>query len=303
MNKLPVIIDADPGIDDAIALMIAIKSNKLDIKMLGASAGNIGIKDSSENCLSLLDMFDAPNILVCAGNKTPFSRPSFGKTAYHGHGGMGGYELEESTRPLSEEKSYEMMHKILEESNEKISIITLAPLTNIALLLKKYPKSAEKIDKIVIMGGSIEEDGIKTPYAEFNIASDPEACEFVLNSSVPKVIIPMELGHSAYLTWQEVFFTKRTNLTGEILEIIYRGYKDRHVKNGIATHDATALCYLTNPEIFETKPMNVFVKYFDEIKSGVIICNEAKETNALVATKIDIPAFKKIYFKSLKKCK
>ena len=303
MNKLPVIIDADPGIDDAIALMMAIKSNKLDIKMLGASAGNIGIKDSSENCLSLLDMYDAPKTIVCAGSKTPFMRASFGKTAYHGKGGMGGYELEESARPLAEEKSYDMMHKILEDSPEKINIVTLAPLTNIALLLKKYPKIAEKIEKIVIMGGSIEEDGIKAPYPEFNIASDPEACEFVLNSSVPKVIIPMELGHNAYLSWQDVFYTKRTNLTGEILEIIYRGYKDRHVKNGIATHDATALSYLLCPEIYETKPMNVYVKYFSEIDSGVIICDNKKEANALVATKIDVDKFKKLYFKYLKKCR
>lgn len=303
MDKLPVIIDADPGIDDAIALMLAIKSNKLDIKMLGASAGNIGIKDSSRNCLALLDMFNAPNTIVCAGSKTPFKRKEFGKTNYHGNGGMGGYEFEPFSRELDKEISYEKMYQILNDSKEKITILTLCPLTNIAFLLQKYPKIAEKIEKLVIMGGSIEEDGIKTPYTEFNIASDPEACEYVLSQNLNIVVIPMELGHSAYLDWREVFLTKRTNLTGEILEEIYRGYKDRHVKNGIATHDATAACYLLAPQIYETKPMHVFVKYFKEVETGVIICDEKEKPNATVATGLNIKEFKKLYFKCLKKCK
>ncbi|MBQ7579110.1 MAG: nucleoside hydrolase [Clostridia bacterium] len=303
MEKLPVIIDADPGIDDAVALMMAIKSNKLDIKMLGASAGNIGIQDSSYNCLALLDMFDASSIPVCAGNKKPFKRTTFGKTAFHGNHGMGGYVLEKSSRELTPTPSFEKMHEILEGSENKITILTLAPLTNVALLLQNHPEDIKKIEKIVIMGGSTEEDGIKQPYPEFNIASDPEACEAVLNSGAKIVIIPMELGHTAYLDWREVFQTKNTNLTGEILEIIFRGYKDRHVKNGIATHDATALAYLLAPEIYKTEEMNVYVKYFESIDSGVIICDKKNKPNAIVATDLDIKKFKKLYFKLLKRCK
>jgi len=154
------------------------------------------------------------------------------------------------------------------------------------------------------MVGSIEplQRG-KIPYAEFNASCDPEAAEYLLNSGVPIEIVPMEMGHTAYLDWEEVFKTKNMNITGEILEVIFRSYKDRHVKNGIATHDGCAIAYVTNPEIFETKPVYAKINYYDSLGTGVMYMDFNKKTNAITCTKMNIKKFKKLYFSCLSKCK
>ena len=162
----------------------------------------------------------------------------------------------------------------------------------------------EKIEKLIYMAGSVEElakDEI--PYAEYNVSCDPEAAEVIFDSGLKIEIVPMEMGHTAYLDWEEVFRTKNENFVGSVLEIIYRSYKDRHVKNGIATHDGCAIAYLTNPEIFKVKPVFAYVKYFDEISTGVLMMNFKRKPNATTCVSMDIKKFKKLYFNSLKKCK
>ena len=303
VKKIPVIIDCDTGIDDAVALMMAIKSDKLDIKLITTGVGNVETNQAAQNCLNVLELVGADDIPVVAGENKCLekNRP---RVAVHGIGGLGGYTFEENSRRLVEGSAVENLYKTLSESEEKLTIICLAPPTNIARLLKKHKDVESKIERIVFMAASIEElEKGEIPYAEFNVAVDPEAVEVVLKSKVPVEIVPMEMGHTAYLDWQDVFKTKNENFAGSVLEIIYRKYKDRHVKNGIATHDGCAVAYVTNPEIFETKPVNLQLKFVDSLKTGVIMMNFSKKANAKTCTKINIPAFKKLYFKALKKCK
>lgn len=302
MEKIPVIIDADPGIDDAVALMMAIKNKLLEIKLITCTAGNTNLDNVATNTLNALELFDAPQIPVALGRATPISRPSFSKEIYHGANGLGGFEFEKNNRKCSNLSALESFHKVLSENTQKITIVAMGPLSNIADLIKTYPQDLNKIEKLIFMAGSIEEDGKKTPYAEFNISSDPEAAEIVFNSNLTMFMVPMEMGHTAYLDWHDVFLTKQENYTGEVLEFIYRSYNDGHVKNGIATHDGTTLAYLLAPQIFETLPAFVSVKYFKEIGSGVAICDFEKTPNMRVCTKINIKEFKKIYFKALSKC-
>lgn len=302
MKKIPVIIDADPGIDDAVALMMAVKNKLLDIKLITCTAGNTSLENVATNTLNVLELFDAPQIPVALGRATPIARPSFSKEVYHGANGLGGFEFEKNNRKPSNLSALESFHKILSESQEKITVVALGPLSNIADLISTYPQDLQNIEKLIFMAGSIEEDGIKTPYAEFNISSDPEAAEIVFNSNLSMIMVPMEMGHTAYLDWKEVFLTKQENTTGEVLEYIFRSYNDGHVKNGIATHDGTTIAYLLAPHIFETLPAFVSVKYFKEIESGVAICNFQQKPNMRVCTKINIKSFKKLYFKALSKC-
>lgn len=303
MDKISLIIDADPGIDDAVALMLATKCKAFDIKLITCTAGNTTLKNVVTNTLNVLELFGAPQIPVAVGRATPIKRPSFTKEIFHGEGGMGGYPFEKNKRIPSKDLATDAMHKVLSESEGKVAIVAMGPLSNIAEFITKHPEDVGKIDKLVFMGGSIEEDGTKTPYMEFNIASDPEAAEIVFASGIDMVMVPMEMGHTAYLDWQDVFKTKSENMTGEVLEYIYRSYNDGHVKNGVATHDGTTVAYLINPEIYETKPAEVRVKYFKETGTGTAICDFLSKTpNMQVCTKINIPAFKKIYFKALKRC-
>lgn len=301
-KKIPVIINCDTGIDDAVALLIAEKSEKLDIKLITTDVGNVESHQAALNTLNILDLIGSSEIPVCAGEGKCLKkqRP---RVAVHGNGGLGEYVFEPNSRRVLEGDAVKHMFEVLKDSDEKVTIICVSPTTNIAKLLKKHKEIASKIEKIVLMAGTIEEvkDG-EMPYPEFNIATDPEAGEIILKSGIKLEIVPMEMGHTAYLDWQDVFKTKLKNFTGSVLEIVFRSYRDRHVKDGIATHDGCAIAYVTNPELFETKPVHAEIKYYDEIKTGILVMDFNKPANALTCTHVNVDAFKKLYFKMLSKC-
>lgn len=302
-EKMPVIINCDTGIDDAVALIMAEKSGKLDIKLVCTDVGNIDTISSAKNCLDIFELIEANDIPVCCGDGKCLKRER-PRVSVHGSTGLGNYEFHENTRKVCEKNAVDKMYEVLKSSEKKITIICLSPATNIAKLFIKYPDAKLYIERIVFMAGSIEElKKGEIPYAEFNVSCDPESAEIVLSSGVKIEIVPMEMGHTAYLDWEDVFKTKNLNMTGEVLEIIYRSYKDRHVKNGIATHDGCAICYVINPENFETKPANANIDYYDELDTGVLNINFSKNANVLVCTKINVKKFKKIYFSCLNKCK
>ncbi len=301
--KIPVIINCDTGIDDAVAIMMAVKSQKLDIKLITTDVGNTDTVQSAINSLHILDLVGAEQIAVCAGDGKCLekNRP---RPSVHGNTGLGEFEYENIRRRLLLVDAVDAIYDALKNSEEKVTIICMSPSTNIAKLLKKYADAGKYIERIVYMAGTIDEtDKSQMPYPEFNVACDPEAGEVVINSGVPIEIVPMEMGHNAYLTWQEVFKTKITNNVGRVMEIMFRSYKDRHVKNGIAMHDGCAIAYVTNPELFEIRPVHLSVKYFDAIKTGVLTMNFGKAPNAITCVDMDIKRFKKLYFKCLKKCK
>ncbi len=303
IEKIPVIFNCDPGIDDAVALMIAVKSEKLDIKLIATDVGNIKTKQAAKNCLNVLEMIGAEDIPVVAGDGKCFAqeRP---RPSVHGNTGLGEYVFELNSRRITAGDAVEKIYETLMASDKKITIICMSPSPNIAKLLTEHKDCIPKIERIVFMAGTIEEvEKNAIPYPEFNVSCDPEASEVILKSKVPVEIVPMEMGHTAYLDWQEVFKTKLQNSAGAALEVIYRSYKDRHVKNGIATHDGCAVAYVTNPEIFKTSPVHAKVKYFDSIKTGVLTMDFNKKPNAITCVSMNIPAFKKLYFKCLKKCK
>ncbi len=303
IKKIPVIINCDTGIDDAVALLLAVKSEKFDIKLIVTDVGNVPPINAAKNTLNVLELIGAEDIPVVAGEGKCLEkeRP---RPQVHGNGGLGEYTFEENSRRVTPGDAVEKLYEVLTQSEEKVTIISLSPPTNIAKLLLKHKNVKNKIEKIVFMAGTTEEVGKKEmPYAEFNVSCDPEAAIVVFKSKIPIEIVPMEMGHTAYLDWEDVFKTKNENFCGSVLEVIYRKYKDRHVKNGIATHDGCAIAWLTNPEIFKSSPVFAEVRYFDSIKTGVLCMDFKKKPNVLTCTEIDVQAFKKIYFKALKKCK
>lgn len=302
-QKIPVIINCDPGIDDAVAIMMALKSEKLDIKLITTDIGNVTTEVAAKNALSVLELLGAPKIPVAAGDGKCFEieRP---RRAAHGKTGLGSYVFPKNSRNVEKIDAVDAIYRTLTESEEKITIICLSPPTNLAKMFRKYGVPKDKIERIVFMVGSIEQlKRGQLPYKEFNVSGDPEACEEILKAKLKLDIVPMEMGHTAILTWQDVFKTKLMNHVGSVLEIIYREYKDFHVKNGIATHDGCAIAYITNPEIFKTEEVKATVKYYDKLGSGVFNMNFDKKPNATVCTEVDVKKFRKLYFKCLKKCK
>lgn len=303
IKKIPAIINFDPGIDDAVALIMAVKSERFDIKLLTTDIGNVSCEQAAKNALNILELIGAPNIPVAIGDGKCFEieRP---RRSVHGKTGMGSCVFEKHSRKPHTGNAVDVMYRAISESEEKITMICLSPPTNVAKLFVKYPEVKDKIEKIVFMVGSIEQ--LKRgalPYAEFNVSGDPEACKEVLKSKIPLEIVPMEMGHTAYLDWQDVFKTKNMNRVGEVLEEMYREYKDYHVKNGIATHDGCAIAYMVRPEIFKVEDVKVDVRYYDKLGTGVFNLNFDKNPNAKVCTEVNVKKFKKFYFECLKKCK
>jgi len=302
VRKIPVILNVDTGIDDAVAIGIALFCKKFDVRLIVCNFGNTSPLQIMQNTRNIL-RFWGIKVPVVVGADKPFKRRKRKLVAVHGKTGMGSYDFPH----LLYKPNYnylEAMEKVVSGSDEKVTIISLAALTNVAHFLTKYPQLVGKIDKIAFMSGSIDVPNGTVPYMEFNGAADPEACEVVIGSKVPLLMCPMEMGHTAYLDYADVYKTKYMNRTGAMLEVIYREYKDRHVKNGIATHDGCAVACVSNPEIFKIEPVHLDVKYYEETKTGVILCDfENKEYNADVCTKVDIKKFKKLYFQCLKRMK
>jgi inosine-uridine nucleoside N-ribohydrolase len=157
-----------------------------------------------------------------------------------------------------------------------------------------------KIEYILISGGLLH-DSKRNPYLGFNVMQDPEAARYVMKSGEKIIVCPSNHGHTAYLTPEEVEQTKLTNKTGEMLEYIFRSYKDRHVKVGIATHDPCAVVYVAHPEYFKKELMYVHIRFLEKQQTGVIDFDTHKEPNTKVATEINVKKFKKLFFNTLKK--
>ena len=311
-SRIPLIINCDTGIDDAVAIMMAEKSEKFDIKLITTDVGNVGPKQSAINCNNILELIGGPNVQVCAGDGQCLER-NRAKVAVHGKTGIGEFVFPPNSRKVSKEDPIEAMYRVIMESKEKVTILCMSPTSNLAKLQVRHKDcwNSDKIERIVIMAGSIEKlKKGEMPYPEFNITCDPEAAELVFpkKPSVPVDVVPMEMGHTAFLSWQDVFKSKNMNPVGAVFEYMFRSYKDRHVKNGIATHDGCAVAYMINPKLFKTETAFAKVKYFNEIDSGVLIIDRNDDivngvTNINTCTKVNVRGFKKLYFKLLKKCK
>lgn len=304
MNRIPLIIDADPGIDDAVALMMAFEAKNLDIKLITCTAGNNTLENITANTLGILDLIGAPEIRIAAGARKPLKRDAFIKLLAQGENGMGGFKFPASSRKVDSAPAWDAMADVIKTSPTPVTICALGPLTNIAHLINAHPDVLAKISKIVMMAGSLYEDGrTAAPYAEFNIACDPEAGEVVLNSGARLVCVPMEMGHKGFLNWEEVFKTREMNIVGDTLENIFRNYRDRHVQNGIAMHDGTAIAYLIDPTIFVEEAAEIKVVYLKEIATGIFQIDLSKNAKNSVLTEINVKKFKKAYFNALKHCK
>lgn len=298
--KRNVILDVDTGIDDAVAIALATYSNKLNVKLITTIAGNLSVNEVTKNTLNFLQAINKRKIPVAIGESKPLEREKDDSIQAHGKKGLGKYKFPKLELKPTKLGAVEKMHEVISKSKGNIIIIALGPLTNVAKLLLDYPEDKEKIDYILISGGLLH-DSKRNPYLSFNIMQDPEAARYIMKSGEKIVICPSNHGHTAFLTPEEVEKTRTTNKTGEMLEYIFRSYKDRHVKVGIATHDPCAVAYVAHPEYFQTEEMYVHIRFLQKQQTGVIDFDTHRDPNTLVVTEVNSPKFKKLFFKTLHK--
>ena len=302
IKKTRVILDVDTGVDDAIAIAFACYLKNLDVSLIATGGGNTGVDNVTHNTLNILQFIQKGMVKVAKGVDGILSKKPF-VLQVHGKTGMGDYDFEPLKIKPVDKDVVEAMHEAVHDGDDKVTLIALGPSTNFAKLLTKYPEDKEKIEKIVISGGLLEEIGrFAKPYSSFNIAFDDKATELLLNSGEDIVIVPSNHGHTAYLTYEDVYKTKNANATGAMFEKIFRDYKDRHVKNGVATHDLCAVLSVSNPELFAMQKSKAWIEYSESANAGILKFDfESGQPNVMVALDVKTKLFKKLYFKTLKK--
>ncbi|CEG25722.1 ribonucleoside hydrolase RihC [Bacillus sp. B-jedd] len=305
MTKRPIIIDTDPGIDDAVAIAAALYSDELDVRLITTVGGNVGIENVTKNALKLLKFF-GKNIPVAKGADRPLIRAAIDASNVHGETGMGGYEFEEPTGDLLlKENAVNAMYNTIISSKEPITIVPIGPLTNIALLLKVYPEVKKNIAEIVLMGGSISR-GNAGVMAEFNIFADPEAAKIVFKSELPIVMVGLDVGLKALVYPEDSEKLKNMNKTGNMLYHLFSNYRGGSMKTGLKMYDSCAIAYLLKPEMYEVAETFVDVEVNGSLTSGCTVVDLkgylGMPPNAKVTIDVDPKMFKEWFLSSLEKC-
>ncbi|WP_339320903.1 nucleoside hydrolase [Paenibacillus sp. FSL W8-0194] len=294
MAKIPVILSTDPGIDDAAALGVAFYRNELDIRLITTLHGNVDIGKTTANTLKILDFF-GQQIPVARGMETPLVIAPV-STDVHGESGMDGYDFPESTQQVVPEHAVEAMRSLLEASDEKMTLVSIGPLTNVAVLLLMYPQVKNKIERIVFMGGSLC-GGNVTSAAEFNIWADPHAAKIVFESGLDLVMIGLDVTQKALIGSSEL--AKHSNKSAEMFAATFGHYRDGDMEHGVMMHDMCAITYITNPEIFKVEPK--CVKVVTEGPAIGMTMEVHGEPNLQAATGIDQEAFRNWFMGTLER--
>ncbi|GAA1935471.1 nucleoside hydrolase [Nocardioides marmoribigeumensis] len=262
--KHHIILDVDTGKDDALALMLAVRHPDLEVRAVTCVEGNTSLEQVVANTLRVLDLVGAPSDLpVAAGARTPLVEPPRDASMFHGANGLGDLTLPEPTRTVSELHAVELLRRELLAAEEPLTLVTLAPLTNVALLLRMHPEVRDRIGRIVMMGGSASR-GNATAVAEFNVWHDPEAAHVVLTSGVPVTLYGLDV-FDRVVADDDVIARLRASddavarTAGELLAHEFVDPRTGERKPYRKIGDAGAVVALVAPELFafETWPVQV----------------------------------------------
>lgn len=305
MNKRKIIIDTDPGIDDAVAILAALSLEELEVVLLTTVAGNVSVDINTENTLKLLK-FTNNSIPVAKGCVKPLVAEARDCSSIHGETGMGGYEfppLSPEDKPL-EKHAVEAMRETIMSSSEKITLVPIAPLTNIAILFTLYPECKDNIEEIIMMGGSTTR-GNEMPMAEYNIFVDPEAAKIVFDSGVKITMCGLDVTNKALLTKSNVDELKDFNKTGYAIWSMFKHYRGGSLATGFKMHDSSAIAYLARPDLFTTQETYVDIETKGTLTYGCVVADLrgklGKPNNATVCIDVNPEEFSKWLVETLKK--
>jgi pyrimidine-specific ribonucleoside hydrolase len=276
----PLIIDTDPGVDDAFAIALAACSPEVDLRAVTTVYGNVAMDQTTRNALQILALCGRDDVLVAAGAKRPLVYPHPGRTHYaHGMDGLGGRaaSLPQHHRVVEQRPAVELLADVIEASNRPVTIAAIAPLTNIAVLLSVYPELGRRIGRLVIMGGAAFGGNI-TASAEFNIWSDPEAARRVLvDSDIQTTLVPLDLTHRSAVApqWLDALSgSGRTPAALVSLSPPYRAHYQRMLgMDVLVLHDAVAMAEAIWPGTLRCRKMRVDVECGHGPARGAIIAD------------------------------
>jgi purine nucleosidase len=282
MSDFPrkIIIDTDPGQDDAMAILLALGSpEEIDVLGITAVAGNVPIERTAENARKVCEVAKRPDVKVFAGCDRPMAHTLVTAEHIHGKTGLDGIELPAPTMPLQEQHGVDFIIDTLKrEPAGTVTLCPMGPLTNIATAFEKAPEIVERVQEIVLMGGAYFEVGNITPAAEFNIYVDPEAADIVFKSGVKLTVMPLDVTHKVLVTAPRLqAFHDFGNHLGEVvagwLDFFERFDIEKYGSLGGPLHDPTVIAYLIKPELFSGRFINVEIETQSKLTRGMTVAD------------------------------
>lgn len=296
-----IIIDTDPGQDDALAILLALASPELEVLGIVAVAGNIPLKLTEANVRKVCEVASRPDVKVYAGSTRPMVRQLVTAEHVHGQTGLDGYELPDPTMPLQDGHGVDfIIDTLMAEEPGTVTLCPLGPLTNIGIALVREPKIASRIKEIVLMGGGCFEGGNITPAAEFNIYVDPHAAEVVFGSGVPIVMMPLDVTHKVLTTEKRIAAMRGIGTrVGEVaaawLEFFERFDEAKYGTDGGPLHDPNVIAYLIRPELYSGRHCNVEIETASPLTIGETVVDwwgvTDRRKNALFIRDVDADGF------------
>lgn len=264
MNKIPVILDTDPGVDDALAIMLALSSPELDVLGLCTVSGNVPLDVGTRNALGLLAFLGRVDVPVFVGADRPLQRDPVFATEVHGAGGMGRAILPVSTVDAHEDAVGFLVETLSTRSGEVV-VIAVGPLTNLALAEQREPGVLKKAKQVIVMGGSIAEPGNSSPTAEFNFYADPHAAQLLIRSGANVVLVPLDATHQVMLRAADIetqivpLATERSQFVVDAVHNVLALYERGGREPVVYLHDPLAVGMAIAPALLgvETVPVDV----------------------------------------------
>ncbi|MBO6718050.1 MAG: nucleoside hydrolase [Rhizobiaceae bacterium] len=296
-----IIIDTDPGQDDAVAIMLALASPEIDVVGITTVAGNVPLALTQKNARKVCELAGRPDIPVYAGADAPLERKLVTAEYVHGKTGLDGPDLPEPKMELQDGHAADFIVETLMAAEAgTITLCPLGPLTNIALALQKEPAIARRIREIVLMGGGFFEGGNTTPAAEFNIYVDPQAADIVFRSGIPITVMPLDVTHKVLTKAARVAaFRNIGNRVGvavsEMLSFSERFDEAKYGTDGGPLHDPCVIAWLVRPELFKGRDCNVVIETQSELTLGMTVVDwwgvTKRPKNAHVVRDVDDDGF------------
>lgn len=280
MTARKIIIDTDPGQDDAVAILLALASPE-EIEVLGitAVAGNVPLPLTQKNARIVCELAGKPDTPVFAGCDVPMKRKLVTAEHVHGKTGLDGPQMADPTMPLQDQHAVDFIIDTLRAHDAgTVTLCPLGPLTNIATALTRAPDIVDRVQEIVLMGGAYFEVGNITPAAEFNIYVDPEAAQIVFQSGIKITVMPLDVTHKALTTRPRVdafraVGTEPCRMVAEWTDFFERFDKEKYGSEGAPLHDPCVIAYLIQPDLFTGRHVNVEVETGSELTLGMTVAD------------------------------
>ncbi|HEV2557459.1 MAG TPA: nucleoside hydrolase [Microvirga sp.] len=285
----PTIIDTDPGIDDALAILLALASPELEVRGISTVAGNIGIETTTRNAGRLLALAHRPEIPVLRGAAGPLARQPVTPLDIHGADGIGGVPLPEPVCAPGALPAVEWMASVLmAEPPHTVDILALGPLTNLAALVQAHPEAARRIGRVIAMGGAIDATGNSGPRSEFNMAADPEAAAIILQEKLRLVLVPLDVTRQVRAT--RAFVAKLASSGNApataAAALIDAYFASTSGQDSRPLHDPCVVLFALRPELFGTDLMHLKVQVGSGLDEGTLIVDDVAGGSAEVVLRV-----------------